>query len=110
VAHRTFRDSHGLEWQVWDVKPRGVLISGPDRRRINDRRLRRGMTPEPDRRRLRSRRVAVAPGMEQGWLTFQTRREKRRLAPIPAGWEGAAERQLEQYCHRAHPVKPTNLV
>ena len=111
MAHRTFRDSYGLEWQVWDVIPRGVHISGPDRRRMTDRRTRgASVGRDPERRRLRSRRVAVSPEMERGWLTFQTGREKRRLAPIPSGWEAVPERQLEQLCQRALPVKPTSLL
>ena len=95
---------------MWDVIPRGVMVNGPDRRRVADRRVRIPVPPpDPERRRVRSRRVTVSAELVQGWLTFQAGREKRRLAPIPSGWEAAAERQLEQYCARAHPVRPTHL-
>jgi hypothetical protein len=31
----------------------------------------------------------VRPLYERGWLSFEGDGEKRRLAPIPAGWEAA---------------------
>lgn len=36
-----------------------------------------------------------------GWLTFQCEREKRRLVPIPATWEGATAGELEEMRERA---------
>ena len=45
MAHRTFRDRNGLEWQVWDVIPNSFVgatldggwltfLSGDDKRRL----------------------------------------------------------------------------
>lgn len=45
MAHRTFRDRNGLEWQVWDVIPNSYVgatldggwltfLSGEDKRRL----------------------------------------------------------------------------
>ena len=45
MAHRTFRDRNGLEWQVWDVIPNSYVgatldggwltfLSGDDKRRL----------------------------------------------------------------------------
>ena len=33
----------------------------------------------------------------QGWLTFESEVGRRRLAPIPAGWEDAPDSRLELY-------------
>ena len=58
MALREFTDRHGREWRVWETYPRAVQV---------------GHLP------LRN------PG---GWLTFESGAEKRRLAPIPEGWDG----------------------
>ena len=42
--------------------------------------------------------------MRQGWLTFESDGERRRLAPIPRAWEEAAVDRLELYCRAAQPV------
>ncbi|HLM69351.1 MAG TPA: hypothetical protein VK358_17560 [Longimicrobium sp.] len=36
----------------------------------------------------------VAPGFENGWLSFETEGEKWRLAPVPAGWDSLPELAL----------------
>jgi hypothetical protein len=45
--------------------------------------------------------------MREGWLTFESDRERRRLVPIPRGWEEAAAERLELYCRAADPVTRT---
>ena len=110
MPHRAFTDTMGTDWQVWAVTPqwadrrsgvprRSRSIDDPDvdppvieHRRITDRR--RGL---PDQ----FRRVRLAGGLENGWLAFESSGERRRLAPIPAGWEAATERELEQLCRSA---------
>lgn len=102
MALRTFKDPAGVEWQVWDVAPYGQ--KAPDRRKA-DRRgssTQRYTGPErrklPDRRRdpdRRSRaRTIPAPGVEQGWLCFDSGADKRRLSPVPPGWEAFPEDKL----------------
>jgi len=49
----------------------------------------------------------VAGAFLQGWLTFDSGRERRRLAPIPTDWEDAAPTQLRAYCERAVSVRIT---
>jgi hypothetical protein len=40
----------------------------------------------------------------KGWLTFDSDASRRRLAPIPRGWETAAEDRLELMCRAAEEV------
>jgi len=47
---------------------------------------------------------AVAPGMEEGWLTFENSDEKRRLFPIPSGWTEYPEDRLRELLRASHPV------
>jgi hypothetical protein len=37
----------------------------------------------------------------QGWLTFDSGTEKRRLSPIPEDWQGFSDGQLAQLLERA---------
>jgi hypothetical protein len=54
---RTFTDPSGMEWDVFEVHPgSGRTVS----------------------------RVPLA--FRAGWLCFQSKTERRRLAPIPPGW------------------------
>ena len=98
MAYRIFRDSHGTEWQAWDVVPR------LEERRVNDRRARVAEPRQADRRARLDRRILSGPrsvltrGMGAGWLCFAADVEKRRLSPIPEGWEHCPSAQLERYC------------
>lgn len=38
----------------------------------------------------------MAAPWANGWLVFETRGEKRRLAPYPAGWSVASDAELLQ--------------
>ena len=58
MAHRTFTDASGTSWEVWDVRP----------------------TTTPEIMLLRQE-------LAEGWLAFECERERRRLVPIPVGWE-----------------------
>lgn len=96
MPHRTFRDTTGAEWQVWDVRPSSGMGG------------------------------AVSPGFAGGWLCFErlpgrakppggTERrrvppappapaapaERRRLAPLPPGWEVLPDATLEALLRRA---------
>ena len=50
------------------------------------------------------RRAALSPQLRHGWLAFRHGDERRRLAPIPANWEDAADVQLERWCAGAESV------
>ena len=106
MAHRRFTDARRTAWEVWDVYPTNAeRRSGIDRRRAP--------RPDPDRRQLPSiePRVRVRPPYDQGWLAFEARHERRRLAPIPDGWEFLDDRGLDRLCNRAVAVgRPRRLV
>jgi hypothetical protein len=51
-------------------------------------------------------RGLIRPAFAGGWLTFQTRGEKRRLAPIPDGWESASGDELSGWLAQADPADP----
>ena len=64
MAHRVFY-RRGQRWEVWEV-------------RLGERGGRRSVNPE----------------LAEGWLTFESMAEKRRLAPIPEGWEDLDDETL----------------
>ena len=107
MPYRTFQDSTGTEWQVWDIVPRlsERRTSSPVDRRIEVRPI-----SFADRRR-EQRRVPQAPVARarlrgtyaQGWLCFESDLEKRRLSPIPDDWTTCSERRLEEYSKRGEP-------
>lgn len=71
---RTFRDAGDREWRVWDVQPDTT----------NDVRLRTlGHLPAE---------------MAGGWLCFETEGEKRRLTPVPEGWDVDDPEALGRLC------------
>jgi hypothetical protein len=106
---RTFRSSTGVEWRVWNVIPGHA---GEDERRCGyDRR-----SPDPviayrgaDRRAKTDRRARGVLSLDSGWLVFESGSERRRLMPIPPGWEVRSDADLERLCGRALPVTPTTL-
>lgn len=106
MAYRTFADSRGVTWEVWDVVPGRLMLSARDHRAGADRRAPQPASPPPDeeRRTGLDRRASLAPRLRHGWLAFRAGDERRRLAPIPTDWEEATEEALEQYCHAAEPV------
>src|SRR4051812_6441570 len=96
MSHRMFRDSSGRLWDVWNVLPSGIE-------------RRHGDAPEPpviERRRQSSPRMVIDERWENGWLTFQTPGEKRRLAPFPDNWPVADDLALENLCNAATTVQP----
>src|SRR3954454_10474706 len=96
MAHRTFRDESGREWDVWEVVPTAV------ERRIS-RHAPVTITSSPERRRAADVRVVVPAELQKGWLAFQSGTERKRLAPIPKGWSDLSEdalRALLQHAER----------
>jgi hypothetical protein len=77
MALRSLIDSKGRGWRVWDVVPSQSLGREDD---------------------------TLTPGLEGGWLCFEHGEEKRRLSPIPEGWEEADAERLEAYLVAAAPV------
>lgn len=75
MPSRNVTDPQGRQWLVWAVYPS-----------VSTSRL----TPS-----------GVHPDFVTGWLAFETANAKRRLAPIPAGWEHASESELLDLLGRA---------
>lgn len=71
MAARTFTDSAGLTWDVFEVH------------------------------RASQKAGAVSRGLENGWLAFASGEQKRRLAPFPASWETSSDAELEALCAAA---------
>lgn len=57
-----------------------------------------------ERRRVKKARNPVAEEYAYGWLCFECADEKRRLAPVPEGWDRADDESIEQWCCVAKPV------
>ncbi len=107
MAYRTFVDSNGAYWQVWDSQPTKVerRITQSDRRNLkrfpwNGTERRSGL----DRRTVSQRRITLAEGYGSGWLTFESLEEKRRLIPIPHDWESASQAELRTLCDKARRI------
>jgi hypothetical protein len=99
VALREFRDRHGVSWSVCDVYPEGC-----ERRR---HRSDPGYVGPERRVREETRdRSSVREGFERGWLVFDSRAERRRLVPIPDGWERLSPARLERLCADAIATGP----
>ena len=49
----------------------------------------------------------VVGTMRDGWLTFESDAVRRRLVPIPAGWEDASPAKLDLMCRAAARVRRT---
>lgn len=73
---RQFRDAAGVEWKVSLTSRSGPAVS------------RDQFLPEAYR---------------EGWLLFESEREKRRLAPIPKDWESLPDEELAKLCSGATP-------
>lgn len=82
---RGFTDAGGTEWRVWQVLP--SPLDGQQDAADNMTRMSLNGTP-----------------FANGWLCFESTIEKRRLAPIPEGWEFLDTASLEQLCGRAVQV------
>ena len=77
VAYREYVDDMGALWRVWDTHPVAANT-------------------------LRT----VSPNYAGGWLTFESETDRRRLAPIPAGWEVATRELMMHWCARAFQARP----
>ena len=74
---RTFKDTAGTQWMVFEVRRKGN---------------------EEDN-------WAYLPrGFRAGWLCFESGAGKRRLSPVPDGWNSLEPSALERMLRRAMPV------
>lgn len=54
------------------------------------------------------RRELLPLDYQAGWLTFERDGERRRLAPIPAGWSDLGEDELTRLLNAARSFPPSN--
>ena len=73
---RTFRDTAGLEWTVFEV------------RRANEE----------------TNWAYLPRGFRSGWLCFEGTAGKRRLSPVPDGWKSLDQDGLDRLLRRATAV------
>jgi hypothetical protein len=106
MPHRQFTDSKQTKWEVWDVEPSDA------ERRTNQRDRRRARRTSGERRKVEDRsRVRVKSSLAHGWLAFESKHDRRRLAPIPTGWESLDEASLERLCEQARSIgRPRRLL
>jgi hypothetical protein len=94
MGFRTFHDAEGNEWAAWDVRPAERQRRAP--RVIED---------------VNGLRVAHSPRRavqtRESWLVFESSAsgEKRRVSPIPPGWERAPDAELDAM-RRSAPATP----
>lgn len=79
MTAKTFTDSSGAAWEVFEVH-RASQSTG-----------------------------AVSAGLENGWLAFVSGETKRRLAPYPAEWGRATADELERLCASARHAPPSKF-
>lgn len=109
MTYRTFLDTAGKRWEVWLVTPTAAERRKVDRRASSG--PSNGFEDEADRRRAPDRRrgpfrrsVSVANEYSNGWLCFESEGDKRRLAPVPAGWDEAGPDRLTTWLQAAKRV------
>lgn len=87
MTHRTIRDPSGEAWDVWQVEPLMWDVT---------------LGSESDGARADAPDIAAPsfldPALANGWLCFESRIERRRLAPIPRGWERMTDAELHALC------------
>ena len=102
MASREFTDDRGEVWQVWHVDPESL-----ERRITEDPHL----TPTGERRSRPESRLKVSnPLMANGWLAFESRMERRRLAPVPDGWAEMDQDALRALLARAAAAAETHRI
>jgi hypothetical protein len=97
MALRDFRDASGRTWWAWDTYP-----ALAERRKKDEPRP----PGAPERRRVSSPRVVLPGDLVNGWLTFESGPDRKRLVPVPDGWEQASEEQLRRWMDEATPLPP----
>ncbi len=91
MTYREVRDDQNRVWEVWEVRPAAI-----ERRQAEDRRR---FPREFADRRSSDFQLRLLGGMREGWLTFQCGNERRRLSPIPEGWNHLSTQMILSHSH-----------
>lgn len=110
--HRTFLDELSRLWNAWDVVPAWGERRVVERRTHADARTRVVDRRFQERRRARGLRIALPPRLARGWVAFECGDERRRVAPIPDGWDALPEPGLRDLWRNAEqlPARRKRLV
>jgi len=73
---REFTDRSGVHWTAFDVHPSAA-----------------------------DARTSIREQYRNGWLTFDSNAETRRIAPVPQDWRTMSDDQLVSLCERAEPAR-----
>jgi hypothetical protein len=113
---RVFVDENGAEWTAFEVRPGLTLPEQTERRRAGDRRVSAAPEPVIERRWRGDRRVAtrrlargIGAALVGGWVAFQAGPQRRRLAPVPDGWQRLSDAELAGLCRQAAPAPATRI-
>ena len=91
---RSFTDSSGHRWEVWEAHVRAI-----DRRVLADRRR---LTRATIERRVRAFLGQIFGAQNgSGWLVFRSSFGKWRLSPVPDRWEQLSDAALHWLIARA---------
>ncbi len=108
MPYKVFDDPDGISWEVWRVSPSSTeRRSGTGEARFASSLGGSGARSGGTERRLSDSgpRSVLKAGFENGWLCFESRTgEKRRLTPVPDGWETATAEKLWLWCRAAREV------
>jgi hypothetical protein len=77
MGYAEFTDREGKCWKVWHTRPKLADVL-----------------------------TILPPEWKEGWLTFESDVEKRRLAPVPEKWESLSSERLELLSRMAKPAAP----
>jgi hypothetical protein len=77
TAHRVFDDAGGVRWNAFAVYPTQMP---------------KGRATLPDK-------------FRDGWLSFNSDTETRRIAPVPSGWSELSDDGLRQLCDQAEVAR-----
>jgi hypothetical protein len=107
---REFVDGKRRTWQVWDTVPKSASESAIFQRSAQlkaESEARELGAASADRAAAAAALRRFTRGRERGWLTFMHGDDKRRLSPIPEGWEQFDDARLSGLLQRAEPVSKT---
>lgn len=105
MAYRTFDDDQGKNWKILEVRP-----SSEERRAANRRGRQQDRGDDIERRAEVNRRAELDGRLDHlhplahGWLLFRSDGQKRRLAPIPIGWDLYQGGQLRELWKKADVI------